>query len=216
MNEFRSYQSTKDICIFREKVFTYFHHFLRRFRCEKLAKNFIFLIFIVKQFAIMACFIGASFQSIVSWMSSWSRRIIARLKRIIINFFAGGNLNSCFFVGIDRIRCAKKFFIVADLLVKLRIAIWYNQWDNFCLIAWNIQEFCRYSIRLPRGQHYLANLCFNIFGGLDFKIVDISRLIVHSHLEHHANEALSYHFKLKIADVSSEKFLSFTYICLHK
>ena len=149
-------------------------------------------------------------------MRSWSHRIFARFSRIIITFFAGGNLHSRFFIGIDNIRRPNKFFIVADLLVKLRIAIWYNQWDNFCLIAWNFQEFCRYSIRLPGGQHYLANLCFNIFGGLDFKIVEISRLIVHSHLEHHANEALSYHFKLKIADVCSEKFLSFTYIGLHK
>ena len=154
-------------------------------------------------------------QAMISLMISWPQRIITLLYLILIVFFAERKLLYSMIVRWNGISWANLYFIIHDFFIQLLIVLWNNQWDYMSLIAWNSQEFCYYSIWMPRWKHYLADLCFNIFVRFYFKICFISCFIIHSHLEHHINEALSNHFKLKITKISSQKFLVFTYISLH-
>ena len=83
--------------------------------------------------------------------------------------------------------------------------------------ARNLNELSRYAIRMPRCQHYLAYLCFNMLSRLILKLsYGISCLIVHSNLKQHAYKALADHFKLKIAEISSEKLICFSDFCFHE
>lgn len=152
----------------------------------------------------------------ICWMISWPLRIIILLNLILIVFFIERKLQNSMIVRWNSITWANLFLIIHDFFIQLLIVLRNNQWDYMSLIAGNFQEFCYYSIWMPRWKHYLADLCFNIFCRLYFKISEITSLKVHSHLEHHINEALSNHFKLKITKVSSQKFLVFTYISLHR